>query len=330
MVVDKEYYDILEISPTADEKEIKKAYKKMALKWHPDRHLENKEVAEEKFKQIAQAYQVLSDPEKRKIYDQYGKKGIEGGMGSGSGFQNMSGDTHFQFTDASEIFKNFFGSGNPFDIFSGFERGRKNRMSGFRNMGGSFGGFDDFDDDFGNMNSFRDMDGNGFQNVKPKEVKHIVNVTLEDLYQKKKKKIKMTLANGEKKVFEFDLQGKMRTGSRVRYANALDNGEDLVFEINVLPHSTFEKDGTDLILRKNISLGDALAGCKFYVTRLDGTNLLIDTKNKIVRTGTTYRMQGEGLPYPGGKGDLHIHFNIIFPESLSSEQRKKIREVFPN
>lgn len=328
MVVDKEYYEILEVSPDADEKQIKKAYRKMALKWHPDRHLENKSAAEEKFKKISEAYQVLSDPEKKKIYDQFGKQGLQGGagMGSTSGFTNMGGGQQFHFQSASDLFEQMFGGRDPFNIFQGGGFGGMGGRSGRPGMGG-FGGFggmngfgDEFEDDF---SGFR-----GGRRAQPNEVRHTVKVTLEDLFKQKKKKIKMTIQNQEK-VFEFDLHGKVKTGTKVRYTNALENGQDLVFEIQVLPHNTFEKDGIDLSLRKNISIGDALAGCRFTVKRLDGTDLVIDTKDKIIKTGTTYRLQNEGLPYPGGRGDLHINFNVVFPDSLTNQQRQKIREAFP-
>mmetsp|Transcript_10852 Transcript_10852/g.40501 ORF Transcript_10852/g.40501 Transcript_10852/m.40501 type:complete len:335 (-) Transcript_10852:1685-2689(-) len=333
MVADTEYYDTLGVSPDADEKAIKRAYKKGALKWHPDRNLDNKEAAEEKFKKIAEAYQVLSDPEKKKVYDQFGKAGLQGGAGGmggmgGFGGAGGPGGAHFEFRDASDLFSSMFGGRSPFDMFGGMGGSRRGGMGG---MGGFGRRDEDSDEDIfaqfgGGMGG---MGGMGGRQRKPREVKHTVNATLEDLYKQKKKKIKMTTPSGEKKVFEFDLQGKLKTGSKIRYANAMANGQDLVFEINLANHHTFEKKGIDLEYKKSVSLREALSGCKFTITRLDGTLLNVDTKEKILKPGTVYRLQGEGLPYPGGKGDLHIKFDVKFPDTLDPEQRRKIKEVFP-
>lgn len=118
----KDYYKILGISRGASEEDIKKAYKKMALKYHPDK---NKSAgAEEKFKEIAEAYEVLSDPQKRQVFDQYGEEGLKGGLGNNNNANNMGGSSHpgnFSYTfhgDPRATFAEFFGTSNPFEIFS--------------------------------------------------------------------------------------------------------------------------------------------------------------------------------------------------------------------
>lgn len=194
----KDYYAVLEIPKTATEDQIKKAYRKLALKWHPDKNPDKVSEAEEKFKEIGEAFAVLSDPNKRTIYDKYGFEGLEGRSGpSSSGFQSnfdfprgfgdFSGFGHFGFSDAENIFRQFFGGRDPFadffdddDMFHGFgrreERKRDNRVSkknrdpfgGFFNMGGF--GFDDDDDDeddfFGDPFGRSSLKGNGGNNVK--------------------------------------------------------------------------------------------------------------------------------------------------------------------
>lgn len=133
------YYEVLGVSETATDEEIKKAYRKLAVKWHPDKNESNKAEAEEKFKCISEAYSVLSDPEKKREYDNYRK------FGGSEGF-TFRGPSR----DAYDIFEQFFGGKNPFeddDFFGG---------SIFKNFGKKFGKFDDFEDDFGNF-------GSGFQ-----------------------------------------------------------------------------------------------------------------------------------------------------------------------
>ena len=121
----------------------------------------------------------------------------------------------------------FHGEDSDEDIFAQFGGGGMGgRMGG---MGGRMGG----------------MGGMGGQRM-PTETKHTINVTLEDLFKQKKKKIKMTTPSGEKKVFEFDLQGKLKTGSKIRYTNAMGSGQDLVFEISLANHPSFEKKNVDL------------------------------------------------------------------------------------
>lgn len=121
-----DYYVVLDIAKDASHGEVKKAYRKLALKWHPDKNPDQKEEAEKKFKEISEAYEVLSDKEKREIYDRYGKDGLTGGGGGrGSGYNdfNMGGGFTgfhpFHFRDPEEVFKEFFGGRDPFAAFFG-------------------------------------------------------------------------------------------------------------------------------------------------------------------------------------------------------------------
>lgn len=165
--MDDDYYKTLDVPKDADEKEIKKAYRKLALKWHPDKNQDNKEEAEDKFKKISEAYDVLSDKDKRAAYDRYGKKGL-GGASGGRFYEGFQGH-HFNFRSADDIFKDFF-SHDPFgdEVFAEFFGGRRSsargndRRNGSRNRGmmDSF-----FSDPFGGFHSsFGVSDGftNGF------------------------------------------------------------------------------------------------------------------------------------------------------------------------
>lgn len=119
----RSYYDVLGIEPNATEKDVKKAYRKLALKWHPDKNPDQKEEAEKKFKEISEAYEVLSDKKKREVYDRYGKSGLDRDFGfsddDGAGHMGGAG-FHFHFRSPEEIFREFFGSDDPFkNIFGG-------------------------------------------------------------------------------------------------------------------------------------------------------------------------------------------------------------------
>ncbi|XP_059567306.1 dnaJ homolog subfamily B member 6 isoform X7 [Myotis daubentonii] len=164
-----DYYEVLGVQRHASAEDIKKAYRKLALKWHPDKNPENKEEAERKFKQVAEAYEVLSDAKKRDIYDRYGKEGLNGGGGGGINFDNPF-EFGFTFRNPDDVFREFFGGRDPFsfDFFDPFDdffgtrrgpRGSRNRgttsffsaFTGFPAFGGGFPSFDTGFTSFGSI-----------------------------------------------------------------------------------------------------------------------------------------------------------------------------------
>nr|XP_022305163.1 dnaJ homolog subfamily B member 6-like isoform X3 [Crassostrea virginica] len=155
-----DYYVVLDITKDASEVEVKKAYRKLALKWHPDKNPDKKDEAEKKFKEISEAYEVLSDKEKRQIYDKYGKDGLtEGGGGGGYNDFNMGGGSGFRFhpfhfRDPEEVFKEFFGGRDPFAAFFGRDNPNNFRDSfpGFTRPSMNFFGSDIFGE--GGMSNF--------------------------------------------------------------------------------------------------------------------------------------------------------------------------------
>lgn len=151
-----DYYSALELSRTATTQEVKQAYRKLALKWHPDKNLDRKDEAEKKFKEINEAYEVLSDEKKRKVYDQYGKEGLEGGAKRRRHYHGRGTDMfehdftpffQFSFRNPEDVFREFFG-GDPFADFFGPSSDRKNQngtglrtRDPFQSLGFGFGNF---------------------------------------------------------------------------------------------------------------------------------------------------------------------------------------------
>ncbi|KAG7455151.1 hypothetical protein MATL_G00253550 [Megalops atlanticus] len=178
-----EYYQILGVQRNASQEDIKKAYRKLALKWHPDKNPDNKEEAERKFKELSEAYEVLSDANKRNIYDRYGKEGLTGSGGGGGGHFNDHFGGGFTFRNPEDVFREFFGGRDPFADFFGdpfaddfFGGGRRHQRGVSRNRpGGSFfpgfgafppfgAGFSGFDagfTSFGHMGQLGQMGGGG-------------------------------------------------------------------------------------------------------------------------------------------------------------------------
>lgn len=151
-----DYYNVLDVPRDAKDSDIKKAYRKLALRWHPDKNPEDKDEADKKFKEISEAYEVLSDAKKRKLYDQYGKEGLTGRNGRRTSTEDFDFGAHFgfspfQFTfrDPDEVFREFFGSSNPFDILGTMmpQHDRLQPFFGFPQPQ-PFRGFFDFQDFF--------------------------------------------------------------------------------------------------------------------------------------------------------------------------------------
>ncbi|EPQ52724.1 DnaJ-domain-containing protein [Gloeophyllum trabeum ATCC 11539] len=260
-----DYYKLLGVSKDASEEDIKRAYKKMALKWHPDRNAGSEE-ASKKFQQISEAFEVLSDSNKRAIYDQFGEEGLKGGGPPPSGGAGMGGfpggfssfpgggGTTFTFTSGPGGFGGGRGGFSPTDpnkIFEQFFGGLGGGLGGMRGMSGMFGGADD-DDDMSGFSSFGGMGGmpGGFgrrtarQGSRPaspgpqptpkgpSEITRPLKVSLEDLYNGASKHVKVgrrLLSGGtEDKVLEIQIQPGWKSGTKVRFAragNEQPNGE---------------------------------------------------------------------------------------------------------
>jgi len=328
----KDYYQILGISKGASDDEIKKAYRKMALKYHPDK---NKEPgAEAKFKEVAEAYDVLSDPKKKEIYDKYGEAGLKadangmgGGGGAGPGF-------HYTFQgDPMRMFAQAFGGGGMFTDFSD--------MGGGGGSGIFFGGDDMFG--FPGMGGIH-MNGGSRRQHKDATVHHDLPVSLEDIYKGTTKKMKITKkvvdANGrtstEDKLLTVTIKPGWKSGTKITFPREGDQypgrvPADIAFVIKDKPHPKFKRDGANIIYVHRISLRDALIGTALNVPTLDGTTypLRIDG---VIKPKMTKVIAGQGLPMhktPNRRGDLIVEFDVRFPDSLSPAAKELIKNALP-
>lgn len=290
----KDYYKILGISKSANDDEIKKAYKKAALKWHPDRNKDNETTAKKKFQDVGEAFEVLSDKNKRTIYDQYGEDGLKGGIptadAEGGAFPGMGGFSAGGPGGGTRTFRFSTSGGNPFGGAGGFHPSDPNDifaqifggaspfgMGGMGSMGG-MGGMGGMADDIpGSMPSFTSFGGGGSRGAdmnadtgskpQPKDFETPLMLTLEELYKGTTKKLKIgrTTAGGrtEEKVVTIDIKPGWKKGTKIRFAGAGNEtspgvAQDLVFIVDERPHSRFTRNGDDLRLIQPLKLVDAL------------------------------------------------------------------------
>jgi curved DNA-binding protein len=308
----KDYYKSLGVSKTASQDEIKKAYRKLARQYHPDVN-PNDKAAEEKFKEISEAYEVLSNPENRKKYDQLGadwkkyeQAGAQGGFDWGKYAQgNAGGGGQYQYTNAdfgdmfggeggggfSDFFENLFGGG-----FGRQQQGRGRRTGNF---------------------SMKGQDLQGEMEITLVEAyegtSRVINVNNQQL----RIKVKPGVTDGQK----LRLPGKGGPG-----ANGAENG-DLYITVRVLPDPHYTRKGDDLYRDQQVDMFTALLGGEVQMHILGG-----DIKLKIPaesQNGTTLRIKGKGFPKYGQTdvhGDLYIKLQVMLPKHLSDQEKQLARQ----
>lgn len=352
-----EYYDTLGIKKTASDSEIKKAFRKLALKWHPDKNPNNKEEAEAKFKEVTEAYDVLKDKDKRALYDQYGKEGVDGngggnpfggGQGMPGGFQQGPGGSNVRFSfsgnggqrglNPEQIFAQFFGTSNPFDVHDDSE-------NDFSNLGSaSFGmpGMPGMQQGMHPGMQQRMHPGMRQQKIeKNNPVVYPLNCTLEDLYHGCQKKVKITQTDYTKSPSQETSQIKtitippgMKEGTKITYENLGNihhnkSPGDVIFVVTEKKHDLYTREGNDLFFTAKISLKKLLSTSHIEIMTLDGKKRKISTD--ITETNKKICVQGGGMNIRKkgkdiGKGNLYVTVNVIFPP-LTSSNKKSICEV---
>ncbi|KAH7033165.1 uncharacterized protein B0I36DRAFT_240909 [Microdochium trichocladiopsis] len=370
MVRETKLYDQLGVKPDATQDEIKKGYRKAALKWHPDKNKDKPEAAE-KFKECSQAYEILSDPEKRKTYDQYGLEfllrggaapppgenpfagaggggmppgfdfgGMPGGGGGGARTFHFStgggGPGGFNFSNPESIFAEFMrgsggggGMGDEEDFASMFGGGMPRAGPRSSRMRSQFGGADPF--------------GGPPRAATPEvtTVERALPLTLEELFNGTTKKMKIkrkTYDDSGKRtttdqVLEVPIKAGLKKGSKIKFKGVGDQEEggkqDLHFIVEEKPHPLFVREGDDLIHTVDLPLKEALTGWKRTVTTIDAKQINIE-KTGPTGPGSSDTYPGLGMPIskkPGERGNFIIKYNIIFPKTLTAQQKQQLREI---
>jgi curved DNA-binding protein len=305
----KDYYEILGVSPSAEQKVIKQTYRQLARKHHPDLNPGNKE-AEEKFKTINEAYQVLSDAEQRKKYDelraQYQHWQQGGGRQQDFDWQNWSAQP---------------------------DKGARVQYANPEDLADLFGGESPYSDFFNNIFGQARRSGSG-RGTSPgprhgRDVEYEVDLTLPEAFQ------------GANRLLEIDghriqavIPPGVRTGSRVRLSGQGEPGQnsgpagDLYLVVNLLPDDTFEREGDDLHIDVPVDVFTAVAGGEIHVPTLERPLILKIPPR--TNAGRSFRLRGKGMPHlgdPKTRGDLFALVKLVLPNPLTDQEVNSIREL---
>ncbi len=326
----KDYYGILGIAKDADEKEIRRAFRKLARKHHPDVNPNNPE-AEQRFKEISEAYSVLSDTEKRQLYDRFGAQWEQVQQAQAAGVSPEEFARYGQAGQAAQA-----GSGRGYtravtpeefeEIF-----GRMGGTGGFRNVNvtGVDEGYSDFFDTlFGGGRSGRTS--RQPRGRPGRDIEAAVQVTLEEALHGTTRLIQ----RGEGQRLEAQIPPGVRSGSRIRLSGKGEPGSggaatgDLFLNIEVLPHARFTRDGDDLRVELPVDLYVAVMGGEIEVPTLEGKVAL--TIPAGTQNGKTFRLRHLGMPQlraPDQRGDLFAKVMVRLPTQLNEEQRRLFEQL---
>ncbi|PRP87883.1 DnaJ subfamily A member 2 [Planoprotostelium fungivorum] len=356
MVKETKFYDLLEVTPEANTNDLKKAYRKLAMKYHPDKN-PNNEAAAEKFKEISAAYEALSDEKKREIYDKYGEEALKEGGGMHS---------------AEDIFSSFFGGGGFSSFFGGggqrgprktediqhdiqvsledLYKGKHSKLAVTRNVlcnkceGKGTKSTE-------GPSKCKTCNGRGARMVQrqigPGMIQQM-QVACQDCQgqgetikpedqcpQCKGKKVMK-----EKKILTVYIDRGMKHGQKITFAGESDEAPgmepgDIVFCLIEKKHELFKRQGNDLYMEVTIPLIEALGGLNLSIKHLDDRVLLVQTgKDEVISHGDVHTIEGEGMPKhkdPESCGRLYIKFSVQFPKSgtLKENQLKELEKILP-
>lgn len=311
MATKRDYYEVLGVGRNASAAEIKKAYRKLAKKYHPDTNPNDKH-AEEMFKEVSEAYDVLSDDEKRKMYDQFGHAAFSEGGGGNYGYGQNNGngyrEFHFHSGDGNMNMDDFFS-----DLFGG----------AFKNSG--FGGF-------GGSSGF----GNHFQNgysQKGADLNAEVEVTFDEAAFGGKKVIRLQGSDGRVQSYEVNIPAGIESGKSIRLRGkgqpGVGGGEpgDLILKVNVKDKPGFHREGSDVYTTASVPFTTAVFGGEVSVQTIDGRVMCKIRPG--TQSGTKIRLRGKGIRKMGStsvRGDQYVTIQIQVPTNLSREAQRKLRE----
>ena len=303
-----DYYKVLGVSKTASKEEIGKAYRKLAKKYHPDLHPDDK-TAKEKFQEVQQAFDVLNDDKKRKMYDQFGPDfenmqngGFRGGAGGfngyGGGFNGGGpGGAQWEF-NMDDLFGGAGGAGgfDPSSFFGGFGRrgGRRRRTP-----------------------------------IKGQDIPYPINISFEVSVLGGEVKIPFQSGSGEVKTVTAKIPAGIETGKKLRLSGlgepSLNGGPagDLVLNVTVLPHPVFTRQGKDLLLKLPVTIAEATLGAKVSISTPKGEGILNIPAG--TSSGKKLRVKGAGIQFKSAPGDLLVEIMINVPQSVSPEEAEVLR-----
>lgn len=298
----EDYYQLLGIKKDASAGEIKKAYRKLAMKYHPD-HTKGDKAAEEKFKKISEAYAVLSDKEKRKEYDTFGAEGFR---------QRFSQEDIFRGFDFGDVFREFGFGG---DIFSGRGRGGGMRFN------------------FGGGSPFGSQAGQQQARMKGSDLVYELPLTLKEVANGTRKTVSLQHQGYSEKVTVKIPKGLI-SGKKLRLAGKGSPSPiggppgDLFIQAKVLNDPLYRAEKYDLHMNQELKLSEAVLGIRISVPTLDDKQLSLKIPPG-TRPGTKMRMSGHGLPHMKGnkKGDLYVKIQVKLPRQLTDEQKKLIEKL---
>ncbi len=294
----RDYYSVLGVSKGASEKDIKKAYKKLAMKYHPDKNPGDAK-AEASFKEIKEAYEILTDTDKRRQYDQFGHAAFEGGGFGGHGGHRSQGGAGFE---------DIFG-----DVF-------RQRGGGFG--GGGFGGFDDV---------FSQSRGGRARAQKGQDREYTITVDFVDAVQGTEKVVELPI-NGEQKKINVKVPAGIKDGEKIRFSGKGAPGShggpagDLLLSVAIRSHAFLERDENDLICNTKVDIATAALGGEVEVNVLDSR-----FKLKIpagTQSGRKFKMAGKGVTSRKGQtGDLLVKIQVATPTNLTDKQRDLLEQL---
>lgn len=298
----KDYYEVLGVGRKADEKEIKRAYRRLARKYHPDVNPGDK-AAEERFKDISEAYEVLSDKDRRAKYDQFGHLGPGWERAGEQGFGGFGGPQAGQWQQAPP----------GFDV----------------------GGFGDlFENLFGGLGGARTGQRGGMQfRARGQDVEYEVELTLEEAYAGTTRQIALTMPDGSVNRLEVKIPAGVAAGSRIRMAGQGGPGMgggaagDLFLVVRLRPHPRFERRGDDLYVEVPVTFAEAALGARIEVPTLQGPVTMTVPPGS--SSGQLLRLAGMGMPKVrgGGKGDEYVRLRIVVPRNLTDEERRLVEQL---
>lgn len=285
----EDYYSLLGVSKSATEKEIKSAYRKKALQWHPDRNKDNKEESEKMFKKINKAYETLSNEDKRAAYDRMGHQAYEqyggqaGGPAGGAGGQGQWGQQGpFSYTYTGNPQDFGFDFSDPLDIFEQF----------FGRSGGAYGG-----------------------QARARRAIYTMKLSFDEAVHGVEKE---TVINGKNRTIK--IPAGVDSGMRIRF-------EDFDVQVDVSPHSFFKREEQNVIYETKLTLIQAITGDVIEVPTIDKPVKLKVKPG--TQPNTIIRLKGQGIPYPQSKqrGDQYVVFKVTIPKQISAKGKKLLKEL---